>query len=372
MIEFDDDDDAPSGAPAWMATFADLMSLLMCFFVLLLSFSEMDVLKYKQIAGSMKDAFGVQNKVKVKDIPKGTSIIAKEFSPGDPKPTQIKTINQVTTDMTKQSLKVGNPDAPDTKSKNNEPKDLNSEETKKLLKEKLKTLIADTKNDADKLKELLKDEIEEGKIDIESKGRSITIRIREKGTFPSGSATFHTDFKSVMATIRDSLKDISGKIAVEGHSDNIPIKSGPFRSNWDLSSARALSVTHELILDNALDANRFMVIGYADTQPNMPNTSSKNRAQNRRVEIVIRQGLDETTTKNLKDVQQSDPGVLDTMGLEGNSVLEGGNLADNLEGDELDDNLIAPPESSLEEGSEENTEDNLEENPDFINSLEDE
>ena len=54
-----------------MATFADLMSLLMCFFVLLLSFSEMDVQKYKQIAGSMKDAFGVQNEIKVKDIPKG-------------------------------------------------------------------------------------------------------------------------------------------------------------------------------------------------------------------------------------------------------------------------------------------------------------
>ncbi|MGL4640985.1 MAG: flagellar motor protein MotB, partial [Shewanella sp.] len=74
----------PPGAPLWLATFADLMSLLMCFFVLLLSFSEMDVLKFKQIAGSMKYAFGVQNKVEVKDIPKGTSVIALEFRPGRP------------------------------------------------------------------------------------------------------------------------------------------------------------------------------------------------------------------------------------------------------------------------------------------------
>ncbi len=81
MIEYEDDDEGPPGAPAWMATFADLMSLLMCFFVLLLSFSELDVQKYKQIAGSMKNAFGVQNQVKVMDIPKGTSIIAQEFSP---------------------------------------------------------------------------------------------------------------------------------------------------------------------------------------------------------------------------------------------------------------------------------------------------
>ena len=94
----------PPGLPAWMGTFADLMSLLMCFFVLLLSFSEMDVLKFKQIAGSMKFAFGVQNKIEVKDIPKGTSVIAMEFRPGRPDPTPIETIQQQTIDMTQPTL----------------------------------------------------------------------------------------------------------------------------------------------------------------------------------------------------------------------------------------------------------------------------
>ncbi len=94
----------PEGLPAWMGTFADLMSLLMCFFVLLLAFSEMDVLKFKQIAGSMKFAFGVQNKIEVKDIPKGTSVIAMEFRPGRPDPTPIDTIQQQTIDMTQQML----------------------------------------------------------------------------------------------------------------------------------------------------------------------------------------------------------------------------------------------------------------------------
>jgi chemotaxis protein MotB len=83
---------SPEGLAPWMATFADLMALLMCFFVLLLSFSEMDVLKFKQIAGSMKFAFGVQNKIEVKDIPKGTSVIAMEFRPGRPDLTPIDTI----------------------------------------------------------------------------------------------------------------------------------------------------------------------------------------------------------------------------------------------------------------------------------------
>ena len=94
----------PPGLPAYMGTFADLMALLMCFFVLLLSFSEMDVLKFKQIAGSMQYAFGVQNKIEVKDIPKGTSVIAMEFRPGRPDPTPIDTIQQQTVEMTQQML----------------------------------------------------------------------------------------------------------------------------------------------------------------------------------------------------------------------------------------------------------------------------
>lgn len=345
MIDIGGEEEAPAGAPVWMATFADLMSLLMCFFVLLLSFSEMDVNKYKQIAGSMKFAFGVQNKIEVKDIPKGTSIIAKEFSPGDPKPTQIKTINQVTADMTKQSLKVGNPDAPESEIKKIDAKDLSKEETKKLLEEKLKSLIAETKADADKLKKILKEEISNGKIDIESKGRSITIRIREKGSFPSGSSNLHPDFTPIMATLRDALKDISGKISVEGHSDNIPIKSARFKSNWDLSSSRALSVTHALIQNKSLDDNRFMVVGHADTRPHKPNTNAQNRAENRRVELVIRQGLDEVTATSIKDIQQSNPDALNTLDINGDD------LSNSLGNSGLTENLAEDTEliNSLEE-----------------------
>ena len=94
------------GGAGWLATFADLMSLLMCFFVLFLSFSEMDVLKFKRLAGSMKSAFGVQQKFRADDIPKGTSIIAQEFSPGKPQPTPLNEIWQKTTDESRNSLDV--------------------------------------------------------------------------------------------------------------------------------------------------------------------------------------------------------------------------------------------------------------------------
>ena len=104
--EEDQCEECVPGLPAWMGTFADLMSLLMCFFVLLLSFSEMDAMKFKRLAGSMAVAFGVQNKLKVTDIPRGTSIIAQEFSPGRPEPTPINEIWQQTNDITQMTLEV--------------------------------------------------------------------------------------------------------------------------------------------------------------------------------------------------------------------------------------------------------------------------
>ena len=91
-----------SGAPAWMATFADLATLLMCFFVLLLSFSEMDAAKFKELAGSLQKAFGVQRDVPANELPKGTSVVTTEFSPGKPdNQTLLKIMRQQTTDESK-------------------------------------------------------------------------------------------------------------------------------------------------------------------------------------------------------------------------------------------------------------------------------
>jgi chemotaxis protein MotB len=98
---------APQGAPAWIVTFADLMSLLMCFFVLLLAFSEMDVSKYKEMAGSLRNAFGVQRDIQAKEPPKGINVIAREFSPARPEPTQLNVIRQMTTNDLRVNLDLG-------------------------------------------------------------------------------------------------------------------------------------------------------------------------------------------------------------------------------------------------------------------------
>jgi chemotaxis protein MotB len=280
--------DCEEGLPAWMGTFADLMSLLMCFFVLLLSFSEMDAMKFKRLAGSMAQAFGVQNKLNVTDVPKGTSVIAQEFSPSIPEPTPINEIWQKTQDLTESSLDFECAQEFDVE-QGDEAKDAGA---KVRIKEKLEELVAQTEQDAIELAQSLHDQIAAGEVEVETRGRQIIIRIREKGSFKSASAELNEDYYDVLSEIKEVLRVKPGKIQVEGHTDNIPIRSSRFRSNWELSSSRAVSVAHELMGDE-INPRRFSVSGYSDTVPLVDNNSSENRARNRRVEIVIQQGLDE-------------------------------------------------------------------------------
>lgn len=279
----------PAGAPAWMATFADLMSLLMCFFVLLLSFSEMDVLKFKQLAGSMKEAFGVQRNIKVKEAPKGTSIIAKEFSPGKPVPTKIRIMKQKTTDRIKRNIKFT-----DSKSMNNKAR----EAIKKELEKEIKTQAEKkTEENIKRIKAALKQEIRKGTIEVEGHNQEIVIRISEKGSFPSGSATLNKSFGRIMKKISFLVKSTPGDIVISGHTDNIPIYTYLFRSNWQLSSSRAVSVLNSIIKNQKIEPVRFSVQGHADTIPLASNKTAKGRAKNRRVEIKIKQTANKTKEK---------------------------------------------------------------------------
>lgn len=304
------------GLPAWMATFADLMSLLMCFFVLLLSFSEMDVQKYKQVAGSMADAFGVQNQVAASAIPMGTSIIAEEFSSGRPQPTAENVVQQQTAENTEMSLRTGQADF------GNDVQDpANTEAARQLLLEKLELLKEQTEQDAVKLEEVLDREVQDDLVDIESGFRTITIRIREKGSFGSGSASLNIDFVPVMAKLREALGEINGRVAVEGHTDDRPIATDEFPSNWHLSAQRALSVAHELLKDGTITDDRFMVIGYADTKPVALNDTDDERAKNRRVEIVIHQEVDEGISAELKELDKVGDDLLNTLGIDESDLI---------------------------------------------------
>lgn len=283
-------DDAPpqkpadAGAPAWVMTFADLMSLLMTFFVLLLSFSEMDVLKFKQLAGSMKEAFGVQRLIKAKEIPKGTSVIAREFSPGKPDPTVLNQVRQQTTDELQRQLRISE--------RQDETGDAIGDTTKGDAREVIKVPVPPAPPDTSELKKAFAKEIASGTLDIRTEGQRIVIRIQEKGSFPSGSADLLPAFAPVLARIGKVLKRTPGRVVIAGHTDNVPIHTRRYRSNWELSAARAVTVVHHLAKVAGIGHDRFLIEGHADTKPLVPNDTPEHRARNRRVEIVIIRGDD--------------------------------------------------------------------------------
>ena len=330
-------------------TFADLMSLLMCFFVLLLAFSEMDVSRYKEMAGSMKNAFGVQREVKVREPPKGINIIAREFSPGRPEPTIMNVIRQMTTQDMRINLDLGKerrPPVPSPRAEREPDRDKTGkapgqadgltdvqkkelQQAKKVAAARLQQKLAAEQQltnaqaqqkqaggvDQQSLEEMVKAklaaqkrrklqrsanliskalgrEIKAGSVDVEMEGQKIIIRVREKASFSSGQAELKDAFLPILDRVAKILKDSDGKIIVAGHTDNVPIYTERFRSNWELSSARAVSVAHEMMLATKIPSDRFLIQGFADTKPMVKNNTPANRAKNRRVEIILQQGED--------------------------------------------------------------------------------
>ena len=279
----DEEDDKPS--QGWLVTFSDLLSLLLCFFVVLLSIADFDPIKYKQIQSNMINAFGVQREIPLEDIPKGTSVVATHFQPGIPEETPVETIQQITREQERDSLRLGEPDA-------ERERERDMREAVETLDEMMQ-LVRDTEIDADMLRKLLRAEIEAGQIDVESEERTILIRIREKGSFTSGSAYLNNDFVKVIDKIGSAIGQIEGRVFVEGHTDSIPINSFAYPSNWDLAVSRPASVTRRLVRpETGINPRRVTASGFAATRPQAVNTSAEGRARNRRVEIIIKQPID--------------------------------------------------------------------------------
>jgi len=287
--EEEEECECPAGIPAWVMTFADLMSLLMCFFVLLLSFAEMDALKFKRLAGELRQAFGVQTQIKADDPPKGTSVIAKHFSPAIPEPTPINEVRQKTSDLSQSSLEVL---CQDEVTQQQERQGDEGQKTREIAVPKDSADEKKAEETAVEIAAELESEVSSGKIEVETQGKKIIIRIRENGAFRSGSDYIHDRFLPVIDKIRGVLVTITGRISVEGHTDDIPTQGGRFRSNWALSSARAAAFAQELFIAPEMNQERFQVVGHGDVRPLVPNTDAESRAKNRRVEIIILQTTD--------------------------------------------------------------------------------
>ena len=280
------------GLPPWMATFADLMSLLMCFFVLLLSFATIDAVRFKKMAESMQDAFGVQRKIPANEIVMGVSVIKQEWSPTVSEQSVITEIRQETSEVQQEHLKMQ--DAGEQQKQQEEQEKRQQEiDEQAAIEAAEQQLQKELAQQMDELHDALNQEIDQGLVTLERKESSIIVRIQEKGSFGSGSARLDPEFHEVMARISKVLAAKPGKITVAGHSDNIPISTGRFRSNWELSSARAVTVLHSMLRNKDIAEDRVVVEGLADTRPLVENDSPQNRAKNRRVELILTRGIDE-------------------------------------------------------------------------------
>ncbi|MBK1617147.1 flagellar motor protein MotB [Lamprobacter modestohalophilus] len=251
-----------SKIPSWMVTYADLMTLLLCFFVLMLSFAEIDAIRFKRLAGELSKAFGVQRDVPVEAIPMGTSPIMREFTPGRVEPIPFEEIRQKTS-VEKPTLASGEIDS--------------------RVVERLSEL-------QERLTETIREVETGGNVAVERDGLDIIIRIDEKGSFPSGSAEISGSFETLLEALSSELSEMPGYIAVDGHTDNVPINSQRFQSNWDLSAMRAAAVTNVLLKNPTLEPWRLIVLGHAETRPLEPNDTAEQRARNRRVELSLRAG----------------------------------------------------------------------------------
>jgi chemotaxis protein MotB len=222
------------GRPKWLVTYADMVTLLLCFFVLMLAFANTDAVKFKEVLGSVKDAFGVQRDVFELGKEGGMELpITLESSP--PK-----------TEMQKQRL-------------------------------------------VNLLQTAVKEEGLEKNVLIALHRRGVKMEITElagSAMFEPGGTEILAESRRLLLKLIPIMHDTVYKITVEGHSDNIPVKSPLYPSNWELSSARAGSVVRFLIQTGNLDPRRFSAVGHADTQPLRDNDTPENRARNRRVSIV--------------------------------------------------------------------------------------
>jgi len=221
-------------APFWMATFSDMVTLLLVFFILILSFSVIELEKFKGAMSSMKGALGV--------LPEYQSVIQQEkVNPYD------------------------------------EQKDLNFEFG---VNEKLEKITD--------FEKMIKSEGLGDLIEVEITESGIDVRLGDRLLFDVGKAEIKPEAYKVLDGIASLLDKDFETLYVEGHTDNIPINTKQFPSNWELSTARALKVLKYFYRVQNVDAKKLAAVGHGEHRPIVPNNSVKNRAKNRRVEISIK------------------------------------------------------------------------------------
>jgi len=251
--------DSPKGAPAWMVTYGDMVTLLLVFFVMLFSFSVVNTKKFSTAIGSIQDAMS------------GSS--GKQFRVID-MPEKFEVVSPGSGSTNEQSSGFG---------QKSPIQDLNKQSTIGIPQREVLAM--------NQLKHQLKKQFEgtplSTNVKMEVTQRGLVIRLNESILFDKGKAELRPDTYSVLAIIGKTLSPTDYAIRVEGYTCDLPINTAQFPSNWELSTARAISVLRFFMEKMAIAASRMSVSGYGEYKPIAPNTDEQNRVQNRRVDIIV-------------------------------------------------------------------------------------
>lgn len=255
---------------AWVIPYADLLTLLMAMFIALFAMSSVDKDKFKELSIGFNEALGGGELT--------TGVFAAETSGN---PVVGAGGSGANGNMDSDGGEVGPSDSPATNSiaqllqqqENIQAAKAQERETLKGVQERLEGDAA-AKGLGDKLKFELRDD-----------GLHVTI-VTDQVLFASGSAAVQTDGEAVLQLVADALVDLENPVLIGGHTDNVPINTPQYPSNWELSGARSSAVLR-FLAEHGLAGADLQATGYADTRPIATNATAEGRAKNRRVEIVI-------------------------------------------------------------------------------------
>jgi chemotaxis protein MotB len=258
-----------AGHERWLVSYADFITLLFAFFTTLYAISTVDLQKMHHLVSSLQVAFdtkGLQGAVHQAGMTSDPSMSVKTdaLRSGANSPT-LPGIDQL-------------PKLPP-----------------KVLAELGRGYLEATLNDVrQRLGETLKPAVLDGRVSMNIDRRGLVVSIRESGTFKIGSADISDGMRPIVGEVGAALRGVDNLVRVEGHTDDIPIHTARFASNWELSTARATAVVACLVQDFGLAPDRLSAAGYAEFHPRVPNSDGASRATNRRVDIVI---LNQTTSQ---------------------------------------------------------------------------
>ncbi len=279
------------GIAPWMATFADLMNLLLCFFVLLFSMSTVDAEKFEKLAISMANSIGVLEGGQT-SIGSGNLISSGM--------TQMNELDVYYTNMGKASVETGKDMEKDENQQKENSSGQNTEDTTtkgngdaeldKALERIEEEMTSVSKGMYDEVSDLteqynLGDYVE---LSIDPEYKFVQLTLKGSVLFDSGNADVKEAAKPILSKIGEILLKFEGyTVEVIGHTDNVPISSGIFRDNNWLSSARALNAAEFMIDNSKLDPSNVKYSGRGEYDPIASNETAEGRAKNRRIEIKI-------------------------------------------------------------------------------------